>query len=99
MNAFIFVVEAVIGAGACTSAEKIRHFVLIELGTANVFLVFFVVIVKLTAFAVTLIFHKASPLTHVFQPVKAVLQNYLSGQRVDDLLALFSLGVGFVKVS
>ena len=52
MYAFIFIVKAVIGARGGLACEKSSHFILVKAHRAGIFLVIFVIIVKLAAFAV-----------------------------------------------
>ena len=105
MNALVFVVEAVIRAGARFVRQKALHFVLIEPCGANVFLVLLVLVVKLAGVAATcgllLVVHKIPPmgLVHVFEAVKAILQYYLRRKGVNDLLSFFALGVCLVEVA
>lgn len=107
MNAFIFVVESVIGARVCSSTQKARHFVLIESHFADVGIKIFVVIVKLTAFAIRFLcfFYVAHNLLyapslflirHIAQTVDGVLQDYLRGESIDNSLSLFAASVRFV---
>ena len=52
MDAFIFIVKAVIGAGGGFACEKSSHLILVKAHRAGIFLVVFIIIVKLAAFAV-----------------------------------------------
>ena len=55
MNALIFVVISVIVAVFSVSAEKIEHFVLVEINGANVCVALLVVVVKFAALAISLL--------------------------------------------
>ena len=52
LHAFILVIKAVEGARPILSREKGTHFILIEVHCANIFFIFFVIVVKNAGFAV-----------------------------------------------
>ena len=52
LHALVFVVEAVVGAGARATCQKTHHFVLVQIHGANVGVPILVVIVKDAALAV-----------------------------------------------
>ena len=55
LHAFVLVVKAVIGAVTCVARKEIAHVVLVQGYKAHVCVVFFVVIVKFAALAISLL--------------------------------------------
>lgn len=86
MNAFVFIIKAIKRTGSGSTGEKARKFILIQIDAALVNVVFFVVIVKYTAFAAAslfLLFHSVFLLYHLF--IRRFLPVFLLYTKTDKM--------------